>query len=288
MVTILLALGSALMYGVSDFFGGVLSRRTSVWPLAVVTQVTALVAIGVAALVLGGTASPEHWMWGAIAGIGTGTGTGFLYRGLAGGRMSVVAPLSAVGAALVPVLVGTLTGERPPPIVWAGIVVALPAIWLIATTVDAAGSEDAAAGRASRSRLDAGVLDGALAGLGFGLMFAALGQVPEEAGFGPLAAAELTSIPSVIVLAVVLGQAWVPREPETLGGVAVGALAAGASVLFLLATQAGLLTVASVIASLYPAFTVLLAAIVLGERIHRPQAIGLVLAAAAVAMIAGG
>jgi drug/metabolite transporter (DMT)-like permease len=286
MLTIVLALGSALMYGLSDFLGGVLSRRTSVWAVAVVTQVTALVAIGGAALVLGGTPAPEDWMWGAIAGIGTGTGTGFLYRGLAGGRMSVVAPLSAVGAALVPVVVGTVTGERPPPIVWAGIVLALPAIWLIATTTEAP-TETVDRG-ATPGRLGAGVVDGVLAGLGFGLMFAALGQVPDEAGFGPLAAAEVTSIPAVIALAVVLRQQWVPRDRDSIWAIGVGALAAGASVLFLLATQAGLLTVASVLASLYPAFTVLLAAVVLGEQIHRSQAVGLGLALAAVAMIASG
>ena len=286
MLTIVLALGSALMYGLSDFLGGVLSRRTSVWAVAVVTQVTALVAIGGAARVLGGTPAPEDWMWGAIAGIGTGTGTGFLYRGLAGGRMSVVAPLSAVGAALVPVVVGTVTGERPPPIVWAGIVLALPAIWLIATTTESpSGTADRGA---TTGRLGAGVVDGVLAGVGFGLMFAALGQVPDEAGFGPLAAAEVTSIPAVIALAVVLRQPWVPRDRDSIWAIGVGALAAGASVLFLLATQAGLLTVASVLASLYPAFTVLLAAVVLGERVHRSQAVGLGLALAAVAMIASG
>jgi drug/metabolite transporter (DMT)-like permease len=287
MLTIVLALGSALMYGLSDFFGGVLSRRTSVWTVAVVTQVTALVAIGAAALVVGGRPAPDDWMWGAIAGIGTGTGTGFLYRGLAGGRMSVVAPLSAVGAALVPVVVGTVTGERPPPIVWGGIVLALPAIWLIATTTESPPSETAVRG-ATSGRLGAGVVDGVLAGLGFGLMFAALGQVPDEAGFGPLAAAEVTSIPAVIALAVVLRQPWVPRDRDSIWAIGVGALAAGASVLFLLATQAGLLTVASVLASLYPAFTVLLAAVVLGERVHRSQAVGLGLALAAVAMIASG
>ena len=287
MLTIGLALGSAVMYGLSDFFGGVLSRRASVWAVAVVTQVTALVAIGGLALPLGGTPTPEHWMWGAIAGIGTGTGTGFLYRGLASGRMSVVAPLSAVGAALVPVVVGTVTGERPPPIVWAGIVLALPAIWLIAMTT-AASPDTAHPGATPVHGLDPGVVDGTLAGLGFGLMFAALGQVPDDAGFGPLAAAEMTSIPAVIALAAVMRQPWIPRDRESIGGVAVGALAAGASVLFLLATQAGLLTVASVITSLYPAFTVLLAAVVLGERVHRSQAVGLGLATAAVAMIASG
>ena len=282
MLTIVLSLGSALMYGLSDFLGGVLARRASVWAVAVVTQVTALGIIGLAAVVLGGSPRAGDWTWGAVAGIGTGTGTAFLYRGLASGRMSVVAPISAVGAALLPVGVGVATGERPAPIVWLGIALALPAIWLVATTTEAsdAGGEP--------RRVGAGVVDGVIAGLGFGLMFSALGQVPDEAGLAPLAAAEASSIVAVIGLATVMRQRWLPDDRSSLGGIGVGALAAGATVLFLFATQAGLLTVASVLSSLYPAFTVLLAAAVLRERVHRMQAVGLLMAVGAVAMIAGG
>jgi len=282
MLAVLLALASAAMYGLSDFAGGIVSRRTSVWAVAIVTQVTALVMIGVAAGILGGRPEPVDWLWGAIAGIGTGIGTGFLYRGLAAGRMGVVAPLSAVGAALLPVIVGLLTGERPPLLTWLGIGCAIPAIWL----VSAPAGGFASVGR--RPRLDHGAADGILAGLGFGLMFSALGQVPDSAGLGPLAMAELTSIFAVAVLAVMLRGSWVPRDRVAWWGAAVGALAAGATVLFLFASQAGMLTVAAVLASLYPAFTVLLAATLLREPIHRPQAVGLVLAAVAVALVAIG
>lgn len=281
MATVVLALAAALLYGLSDFFGGIVSRRASVWSVAAVTQVTAVVVMGAAAVLFAGRPGPEDWWWGALAGIGTGFGTGFLYRGLAAGRMGVVAPLSAVGAALVPVAVGLATGERPPLLTWIGIGCAFPAIWLVSSSAEPAGDANA-----PRGRLGQGVLDGLLAGLGFGLMFSALGQVADTAGLWPLAMAEVTSVPAVIGLAMLMGHAWWPRQRTAWLGTIVGTLAVAATVFFLLATQSGLLTVAAVLSSLYPVFTVLLAAIVLHERIHGPQAIGLVLAAIAVALVA--
>lgn len=283
MTTVLLALAAAVMYGLSDFIGGLLSRRTSVWAVAVVAQITATVLMVVTALIVTGRPTMADWAWGATAGIGGGLGTAFLYRGLAAGRMGVVAPLSAVGAALVPVAVGLLTGERPPLLTWLGIGCAFPAIWLVSTATDPIADDGQ-----SGSRLAAGVTDGLLAGLGFGLLFATLGQVPDGAGFGPLALAQATSIGAVVALAVALRQPWIPRNRYSWRAVVVGALAAGAAVAFLLATQSGLLTVASVLTSLYPAFTVLMAATLLRERIRAGQAVGLALAAAAVGLVAAG
>jgi drug/metabolite transporter (DMT)-like permease len=282
-LTIGLALAAAAMYGLSDFFGGLVSRRASVWQVATVTQIAAVVLVGTAALVIGGSPTTAEWLWGALAGIGTGSGTAFLYRGLSSGRMSVVAPLSAVGAALVPVAVGVLTGDRPPPITWIGIACAIPAIWLVSTSPDPSTSQPE-----RRGRIDPGVVDGVLAGLGFGLMFAALGQVPDSAGLGPLAAAEVSSIAAIAVVAVAFGASWVPREREAWWGLIVGALAAVAAIMFLVASQMGMLTVAAVLSSLYPVFTVLLAALVLRERIAPVQAVGLVLALAAVVLVAVG
>lgn len=282
MQSIVLALASAVMYGVSDFLGGVLGRRTSVWSLAVVTQVAALVVIGIVALAIGGRPEPMDWTWGATSGIGIGAGTAFLYRGFSSGRIGVVAPLSAVGAALLPVAVGLVAGERPPALTWVGIAIAFPAIWLVSTASDPAG------GSSGRVRLGDGVVDGLLAGLGFGLTFSTLGQVPESAGLAPLALGEAVSIVTVIFLAFAMREEWVPRDGASWFGIAVGALAAGAAVAFLFATQAGLLTVASVLTSLYPAVTVLLAATILRERVHAAQGLGLVLALAAVALIAAG
>jgi drug/metabolite transporter (DMT)-like permease len=237
----------------------------------------------VAVFVTGSPTSPD-FAWAVLAGVGSGVGTGFLYRGLASGRMGVVAPISAVGAAVVPVAVGALGGERLSLLVWAGIVLALPGIWLVSSTAE----ELPEGPRASRASLAEGVLDGVLAGLGFGVLFAALGQVPEEAGLWPLALAQAVSLPSVVVLALVLGAAWVPRQRQAWWALLAGPLGASATGAFLLATQSGYLTIAGVLASLYPSSTVLLAALVLHEKVHRAQGVGLGLCAVAIALVAGG
>lgn len=278
-MTVLLATLAAIAYGLSDFVGGLVSRRTSAWAVAVLAQVASTLATAAVAIFRPGDPAPADFMWAAVAGVATGVGTGFLYRGLSLGRMGVVAPVSAVGAALVPVAVGAATGERPSGLVWIGIVAALPGIWLVSAEPP---SEEPTGSVAE------GLLDGILAGLGFGILFAAVGQIPDSAGMWPLAWAQLCSIGAVVALAVGLRVAWVPRQRVALWGLLAGPLGASAAVLFLLATQHGLLTVAGVITSLYPAATVLLAATLLRERVHGAQAIGLALCAAAVGLVAAG
>jgi drug/metabolite transporter (DMT)-like permease len=285
-MAVLLALVSALTYGLSDFVGGLVSRRASAWSVAIVGQASATVCTVAIALGVRGHAHPVDLAWAVLAGIGSGAGAGFLYRGFAKGRMGVVAPVSAVGAAVVPVLAGTFGGERPSLLVWAGIVAALPGIWLVASEPQ----DDLArldAGPAPSSLAD-GLTDGLLAGLGFGVLFAALGQVPGSAGLWPLALAQLVSIPTVVVLATALGAAWVPRGRAVRWAALAGPLSATATGAFLLAAQQGLLSVAGVLTSLYPASTVLLAATLLRERVHRAQGVGLGLCAIAVALVASG
>jgi drug/metabolite transporter (DMT)-like permease len=281
-VAIVLALVSALAYGMSDFVGGVLSRRASAWPVAVVGQLSATACTALVAVFVAGGPGPADFAWAVLAGVGSGCGAGFLYRGLASGRMSVVAPISAVGAAVVPVLAGAAGGERPSLVVWLGMLVALPGIWLVARTVPAADAPT------DGSRSAAGWLDGVLAGLGFGVLFAALGQVPGSAGLWPLAAAQAVSLPAVVLLATALRAAWLPRGRTVWWALVAGPLSAGATGAFLLAAQRGYLTVAGVLTALYPASTVGLAALVLRERVHRMQGVGLGLCAVAVALVAGG
>ncbi len=202
--------------------------------------------------------------------------------------MSVVAPVSAVGAAVVPVLVGALGGERPSLLVWLGIVAALPGIWLVASVPeDDLARLDEEAPSSGLAVAD-GLVDGVLAGLGFGVLFAALGQVPDSAGLWPLTLTQLVSVPVVVLLALALRAAWVPRGRTVRWALLAGPLGAAATGAFLLASQRGYLSVAGVLASLYPATTVLLAALLLRERIHRAQGLGLGLCAAAVALVAGG
>jgi drug/metabolite transporter (DMT)-like permease len=279
-MAIALALGSALAYGLSDFVGGLVSRRTSAWATAVVGAATAALSTALLAALAPGEPDRASLAWAALAGLGSGAGAGFLYRGFAAGRMGVVAPLSAVGAALVPLLAGLLGGERPSVLAWAGIAAALPGIWLVSrepTVEDATGGS-----------LAEGVVDGLLAGLGFGVLFAALGQVPDSAGLWPLALTQLMSVPAVILIAGLLREAWLPRDRAAVQAVWCGLLSTAATAAFLLATQRGYLTVSGVLASLYPAFTILLAATLLRERVHRHQAVGLVLCGVAVTLVAVG
>ncbi len=127
-----------------------------------------------------------------------------------------------------------------------------------------------------------------LAGLGFGTLFAALAQIPESAGFLPLALNQLVASAVVVTMALALRAAWVPRQPAAAYGAVSGVLGVTATGAFLLATQSGFLTVTAVLASLYPAFTVVLAATVLREHVHRSQAAGLVLCGLAVGLVVGG
>src|SRR3954468_17644840 len=111
MTTVLLSLGAALAYGLSDFFGGVISRRTSVWPVALTACGGATIGTLVLALTVQGQPTTGDFAWGLLAGVGSGMGTAFLYRGFARGRIGVVAPVSAVGAALLPAAIAVVTGE---------------------------------------------------------------------------------------------------------------------------------------------------------------------------------
>ena len=276
-MAVLLSLLAAASYGLADFVGGVTSRRVSPWSVALVAQVGGATLVFLLTLVVPGSPTLADLAWSLVAGLGNGFGTAFLYRGLSSGRMGVVAPVSGVGAAVVPVAVGVLTGERPDTLVWLGILIALPAIWLVA--------REPATGP---TRLGAGLLDGVLAGLGFGTLFAALAQIPAEAGFLPLALNQVVAGVAIVAVATALRSPWLPREPRALGGVVSGALGALATGAFLVATHGGYLTVTAVIASLYPAFTVMLAAFVLREHVHRAQAVGLGLCAVAVTLVAAG
>ncbi len=281
MIAILLALGSAVAYGLSDFIGGVFSKRASPWAVALVGQAAGgVVMVGVSLVVAGDPVGGDYG-WAVLAGAGNGLGTVFLYRGLSSGRMGVVAPVSGVGAALLPVAVGLISGERPAVLVWLGILAAMPGIWLVAR--EPAGEDVTGASPAG-----SGMLDGVLAGLGFGTLFASLAQIPESAGFAPLALNQLVAAVVIVVAASLARAAWVPRSRAAYAGAATGVLGATATGAFLVATQQGFLTVTAVLASLYPAFTVLLAATVLREHVHRWQAIGLVLCGAAVALVAAG
>jgi drug/metabolite transporter (DMT)-like permease len=276
-MAVLLSLLAAVSYGLADFCGGFASKRTSAWAVAMLGAVTGGVLVLAASLVVNGDPTAGDLWWGVAAGFGNGFGTAFLYRGLSSGRMGVVAPVSGVGAAVIPVVVGVLLGERPAALVWVGIVLALPAIWMVAR--QPTGPSVASPG---------GVVDGGLAGLGFGSLFVALGQVSDDAGLLPLALNQVVAAVVIVLVASLLRQSWRPNRRAALGGVLAGSLSALATVCFVLAIREGLLSVTSVLTSLYPAVTVVLAATLLREHVHRAQAAGLLLCAVAVVLVATG
>jgi drug/metabolite transporter (DMT)-like permease len=276
-VAVVLALSSAVVYGASDFLGGLASRRASVFGVVALSQLSGLVALLALLPWLGGPVTVADLAWAAAAGLAGATGLVVFFRALAGGVMSVIAPVTAVTAAAVPVLVGLVGGDRISPWAAAGIVLALIAVVL----VSAEGGLSSL--RAARPAVLVAPL---IAGTAFGFFFVLLDRTSAEAGLTPLVAARLASVLLVVTVALA------GRQPLRLGRAAlplvlvsgVGDMTANA--LFLLATQQdGQLAITGVLASLYPVSTVVLAQVLLRERLVTAQVAGLGAAVTAVVLI---
>jgi uncharacterized membrane protein len=278
----LLALVSAICFGVSDFTGGLASRRVAATAVVLVTNslslVLGLLAVG---LLPGSTFHPTDLVWGAAGGAIGLLGVVLLYRGLAIGPMSVVAPLTAVLSAAVPVAVGILRGERPGAFALAGLVIAVPAMVLI-------GREP----RKGAIHLSRGAIASALcAGLSFGGFYVLMAQTGPDGGAWPLVSQRAASVLILLALSaavLVRGRSLSPLPRGRLLGLALiaGSTDFVANLAYLLATHRGLLALVAVISSLYPASTLVMARAWLNERLARQQGAGLVLAVAAVALIA--
>ena len=272
---ILLGLTAALLYGGSDFGGGLASRRFGSLRVSVIGSAAAAV-LAWAVLILAGGPGPSvrAVAWGLAAGLAGGAGTLVLYRGLARGQMSVVGPLSAVGAAVVPVLAGVALGERPSLLAVGGVLVALPAIVLVA----ASGSV--------RGKLGVGLVDGLAAGLAFGILFVGLAQAGRNAGLWPVASEQTGAL--LITLAAAVKSRQPLRMPVRALGLPllVGVSGMAATLAYFYATHFSMLAVVAVLVSLYPGVTVLLARVLLHERFTPAQRAGLSLAALAIAAIA--
>jgi drug/metabolite transporter (DMT)-like permease len=279
-VAVLLALASAVVYGASDFLGGLASRRASVFGVVALSQLIGLAAVALLLPWLGGDVGPADLAWGAAAGLAGATGLVVFFRALAGGVMSVIAPTTAVTAAAVPVVVGLLGGDRVGPWAAAGIGLALVAIVLVSAENGLAELR-----RARATGLGAALL----AGLAFGFFFVLLDRTAEDAGLTPLVPARIASVALVLVV-VGIGRRSLRVGRTALPLVAVSGVGdMTANALFLLATQAGgQLAIVGVLASLYPVSTVVLAQLVLRERLVRAQVGGLLVAVTAVVLITGG
>jgi drug/metabolite transporter (DMT)-like permease len=276
-VAVVLALTSAAVYGAADFLGGLASRKTSVFGVVALSQVVGLAALLALLPWLGGPVDGTDLAWGVAAGVAGASGLVLFFRTLARGVMSVIAPVTAVTSAAVPVLVGLLGGNRIGLWAAAGIALALAAVVL----VSAEGGMSAL--RAARP---ASLAPALAAGTAFGFFFVLLDRTSEEAGVTPLVAARMASVALVVVLVLATRQSLrVTRRALPLVALSgVGDMTANA--LFLLATQQeGQLAITCVLASLYPVGTVMLAQVLLRERLAGAQVAGLGTAVAAIVLI---
>jgi drug/metabolite transporter (DMT)-like permease len=201
--------------------------------------------------------------------------------------MGVVAPLSALTAAVIPVMIGVALGDRPTVVAWSGVLLALAAIWLVSTSVRPAVD----GGPVPPPLLAAGVRDGLLAGVAFALLFVSLKLAGDGSGLWPVVASQSSSLAvlTVVLFGTVSRPEHIGLAPRDLVGAAsVGAFGGSAVVLYFLSSQAGLLSIVAVLTSLYPAATVLLAIALLREAISRRQSVGLLLAGASVVLIVIG
>lgn len=274
MVTTLLGLLSALTWGTADFSGGLASKRTNAYGVVIGGQAVGLIPL-LAMIALIGEAMPPltSWLWGGAAGLGGGIGLSFLYRALASGRMSVAAPVSALLAALIPVLAGTIMEGFPKLWTFIGFVLALAAIWLISS------SEDGKTIHLKELSLPLA------AGLAFSMFFICMHQASRESILWPIVASRLTSITSMLVFALTLRQPWLPKNPHWPLIALSGVLDIIGNACYILAGQAGRMDVAAVLGSLYPGATVVLAWLVLRERISRVQFFGFLAALGAIVMM---
>lgn len=286
-MAVLLGLVVAVTYGAADFCGGLSARRASTLAVVLLSQLISIVLL-VPLLALLPDASPTggDLTLGALSGVVGCGGLALLYFGLANGRMSVVAPITAVGAALLPMAWGLAIGERPSPAALVGAALALAAASLIAR--GPGKTEGDVAGARPKISAQREVLVAAGAGAGFGGVFVLLGALGDDAGAAPLLAARVVSV-SLLTLVAVAGRRSVAAARGALPVIAAaGILDVSANGIYLLAVREGLVSLVGVLSSLYPASTVVLARIVLGERLGRLQTRGLGLAAVGVALIAAG
>lgn len=287
---IVFGLLAAATYGGADFLGGRVSRRADVFTVVLISQlIGAAPLLVVIPFFLDVDPTLRAVSWGAAAGLGGGAGVLLLYRGLAIGRMSVIAPVTGVVAAAAPVIFGLVTGERPGPLALIGVAVALMAVALVSAAPPPTGEEDDVDLDATvRPWRTSGVPMALGAGLAFGAFFILLDAAGDDSGVWPLIGMRTSSLALVAVIAVALRRPWRPPA-GTLSLIAgAGVLDVSANVLYLLATRHGLLTLVAVLTSMYPASTVLLARFVLKERLVRTQMVGLVLAAASIVLIVVG
>lgn len=276
MLAVALALAASVSWGFGDFLGGLTARRLPALTVLAVSELAGLAAIALV-LVARGDSLPgsASLLWAVGAGIAGMIGLGALYRGMAIGAMGVVAPLSAASA-VIPVGVGVATGERPSPLQLAGVAIALAGVVLASRERTELGA-----------RLAAGVELALVAALGFGLYYVFIDRASEHGALWAVTTSRGTATLLALGAAAVVGSARPPARmlPRLC---LIGFFDVGANGMLALALTHGLVSLVSVLSSLYPVTTVLLARAVLSERVARAQALGVALALGGAALISGG
>lgn len=269
----LLALSAALTWGTGDFAGGLASRRIGAFKTLQVSYIFGLAGLLALALIQAEPlSSRQDLLWGAVSALAGLTGFLFMLHGFTVGRMGVVAPVSAVLGAAIPVAFAALTQGLPSGQQLLGFAIALGSIWLISR-------------RDENEERPAGLVPALLAGVGFAGFFILLDQISAEAVFWPLVANRVTALTLMLIYALSRRQRIIPESAPFHLLIPAGLLDAIANFFFLRAVQTGRLDITSVLVSLYPAITVLWARLVLDERLDRWQLVGLITAVLAVVLI---
>lgn len=273
-LVIFFSLAAAATWGAADFGGGFATKRASVYSVVIITQAVGLVLLPFLALYFSEEFPPMNGMfWGFVAGVAGSLGLLALYHALSMGKMGVVAPISAVVAVALPVVYGAFNEGLPAGHQIAGFVIAIAAMWLISSTGE----------KGEIKKQD--VVYPLLAGVGFGIFFISVDLFSESAVFWPLTVAKLSAVVVILGFALLRRSATVPSKGVLPLIILAGLFDTGGTLFFALASQVGRLDIATVIASLYPGSTVLLAWILLKEHLSSMQWIGIVLALAAIALI---
>ena len=268
-------LASAVSWGAGDFSGGLASRRAPATGVVIASQGIGVALLVLLAIVTGEAApTPGQLGWAALAGANGAFGLLALYSALASGRMGIAAPVSGVVGAVVPVLVGASLHGSPGALRLAGFALALAGVWLLTA---AGGGVDRASARELALPL--------LAGVSFGLFLVFIHRAGGSTVFWPLTAARATSMGVLTAIGGATGRLGLPGRSALGLTCLAGLLDTGGNAFFVLAAQAGRLDVAGVLSSLYPAATVLLACLLLGERLTGRQTAGALATLAAIGCV---
>jgi drug/metabolite transporter (DMT)-like permease len=273
LAAVFFGLAASASWGAGDFSGGLATKRASVISVIAFAHAVGFVILLLLALVAREAFPPlVDLVWGGAAGLAGAFGLMAFYQALASGRMGVAAPITAVVAALLPVLVGIVNEGLPDQIHLLGFALATVSVFLVSYSVGTTWSSN-------------GMGLAVLGGIGFGLFLVLINQVKADVVFWPLVAARAAST-TVMLLLVFKRQLPLPTERKLwLPMLVAGTLDALGNAFFVLAAQAGRLDVAAILSSLYPAMTILLARLILKENLGRVQIVGIVLALVAISLI---